>query len=275
MRLCSAFYRRSGVRNPRSARRPRLMPRGMTRLWPFRQASAHLLTRRLARPDGFGRRLLRTQILVRGVMRRAMLCAALAIVFGPSSSGAQSLTMTESEALARLPTSSPRERAIRAGVEVSRADVAAAGRWPNPRLTVDRESVAGVTEYLTMVAQPLPITGRRDLDVQAASALVSARSSRADDEVRRLRADLRLAFADLVSAQTRSRDLTAARDRLRELAGLLAKREAAGDAAGFDRLRAEREVLDLETDLGVATTERTRAQATLAGFLDDIAHPFH
>ena len=207
-------------------------------------------------------------------MRRAMLCAALAIVFGPSSSGAQSLTMTESEALARLPTSSPRERAIRAGVEVSRADVAAAGRWPNPRLTVDRESVAGVTEYLTMVAQPLPITGRRDLDVQAASALVSARSSRADDEVRRLRADLRLAFADLVSAQTRSRDLTAARDRLRELAGLLAKREAAGDAAGFDRLRAEREVLDLETDLGVATTERTRAQATLAGFFDDITDPF-
>jgi outer membrane protein, heavy metal efflux system len=207
-------------------------------------------------------------------MRRAMLCAALATVLGPSSSGAQSLTMTESEALARLPTSSPRERAIRAGVEVSRADVAAAGRWPNPRLTVDRESVAGVTEYLTMMAQPLPITGRRDLDVQAASALVSARSSRADDEVRRLRADLRLAFADLVSAQTRARDLTAARDRLRELAGLLAKREAAGDAAGFDRLRAEREVLDLETDLGVATTERTRAQATLAGFFDDITDPF-
>ncbi|PYR45511.1 MAG: hypothetical protein DMF89_24885 [Acidobacteria bacterium] len=118
------------------------------------------------------------------------------------------------------------------------------------------------------------MTGRRDLDVQAASALVSARSSRADDEVRRLRADLRLAFADLVSAQTRSRDLTAARDRLRELAGLLAKREAAGDAAGFDRLRAEREVLDLETDLGVATTERTRAQATLAGFFDDITDPF-
>ena len=207
-------------------------------------------------------------------MRRAMLCAALATVLGPSSSGAQSLTMTESEALARLPTSSPRERAIRAGVEVSRADVAAAARWPNPRLTVDRESVAGVTEYLTMVTQPLPITGRRDLDVQAASALVSARSSRADDEVRRLRADLRLAFADLVSAQTRARDLTAARDRLRELAGLLAKREAAGDAAGFDRLRAEREVLDLETDLGVATTERTRAQATLAGFFDDITDPF-
>ena len=38
------------------------------------------------------------------------------------------------------------------------------------------------------------------------------------------------------------------RDRLRELAPMLARREAAGDAAGFDRLRAEREVLDVDSD---------------------------
>jgi cobalt-zinc-cadmium efflux system outer membrane protein len=206
-------------------------------------------------------------------MRKAVLCAALVMVLGPSSSGAQSLTITESEALARLSTSSPRERAIRAGVELARADVVAAGRWPNPRLTVDRESVAGVTEYITMIAQPLPVTGRRDLEVQAASSLVSASSTRADDEVRRLRADLRLAFADLLSAQIRERELTVSRNRLRELADVLAKREAAGDAAGFDRLRAGREVLDLETDLVVAATERSRAQATLAGFLTDINDP--
>ena len=78
--------------------------------------------------------------------------------------------------------------------------------------------------------------------------MVAAVSSRSDDEIRRLRADLRLAFAELVAAQTRERELTAARDRLRGLAEVLAKREAAGDAAGFDRLRAEREVLDIEAD---------------------------
>src|SRR3970282_175930 len=99
--------------------------------------------------------------------------------------------------------------------------VLAAGRWPNPRITFDRESVAGVTEYLTMVSQPLPITGRRGYDVQSASALVSASSSRADDQVRRLRADLRLAFADLVAAQDRERELRGSRDRLRELADVL------------------------------------------------------
>ena len=206
-------------------------------------------------------------------MRRRVLCAALAALLVPFSAVAQTLMLTESDALARLSTGSPRVRAIRAGVEVARVDVLAAARWPNPRLTVDRESVAGVTEYITMVSQPLPITGRRGFDVQAASALAEASSSRADDETRRLRADLRLVFADLLAGQARERELTAARDRLRGLADVLMKREAAGDAAGFDRLRAEREVLDADTDLIVVATERARAQATLASFFGDVRDP--
>ena len=53
----------------------------------------------------------------------------------------------------------PRVRAMRAGIDIARADVLTAARWPNPRVTYDRESVAGVTEHIAMVAQPLPITG--------------------------------------------------------------------------------------------------------------------
>ena len=64
----------------------------------------------------------------------------------------------------------------------------------------------GITEHITMVAQPLPITGRRGFEVDAASAMVAATTSRSDEEIRRLRADLRLAFADLVAAQTPSAD---------------------------------------------------------------------
>jgi len=126
---------------------------------------------------------------------------------------------------------------------------------------------------MVMVSQPLPITGRRGFDIKAASETASASSSRADDEVRRLRADLRLAFADLVAAQAREQELTAAATRLRHLAEVLAKREAAGDAAGFDRLRAEREVLDIDTDRIVAATDRRRAQAVLASFFADVADP--
>jgi cobalt-zinc-cadmium efflux system outer membrane protein len=206
-------------------------------------------------------------------MRTSIVRAAIAALFVPAAAGAQSLSLTESEALARLSPDSPRVRAIRAPVDVARVDVIAAGRWPNPRLTVDRESVAGVTEYLTMVTQPLPITGRRGLAVQAAAATASASTSRADEGVRRLRADVRLAFADLAAGQTRERELTASRDRLRELAQVLARREAAGDAAGFDRLRAEREVLDVEADLAVVNADRTRAQAILASYLSGVRDP--
>jgi cobalt-zinc-cadmium efflux system outer membrane protein len=206
-------------------------------------------------------------------MRRRLLCAAFAVAFGPGGVGAQSLMLTESDALARLSTASPRVRAIEATIELARADVLAAARWPNPRLTINRESVAGVTEYLTMVAQPLPVTGRRDLEVESASAGMAAASSRASDERRRLEADLRLTFADLLSAQVRERELTATGGRLKDLAEVLAQRETAGDLAGFDRLRAERELLDIETDLAVAATDRARAQATLASYLADVSDP--
>jgi cobalt-zinc-cadmium efflux system outer membrane protein len=116
------------------------------------------------------------------------------------------------------------------------------------------------------VLQPLPITGRRTLERDSAAALVTASAYRADEIVRRTRADLRLAFTDLVTAQVRERELTRSRNRLHELAGVLEKREAAGDAAVFDRLRSEREVMEVEADRQAAAGDRARAQATLAGF---------
>ena len=146
-------------------------------------------------------------------MRTVVLCATLVACILPLNVGAQSLPLTEAEALARLSPASPRARAISAGVDVARADAIAAGRWPNPRLTYDREAVAGVTENMVMVSQALPITGRRGFEVQAASALVDASSTRAYEALRRARADLRLAFGQLVSAQIRERELTASRDR--------------------------------------------------------------
>jgi len=206
-------------------------------------------------------------------MRIVVLCATFAAFVLPPDAAAQPPQLTEADALQRLSESSPRVRAIRAGIDLARADALAAGRWPNPRLTVDRESVGGITEYLTMVGQLLPVTGQRRLQVRAASALVDAASSRADDAIRRARADLRLAFADLVAAQTRERELTGARDRLHELADVLARREAAGDIAGFDHLRAERETLDLEADRDIAATDRARAQARVAGFFADSIDP--
>jgi len=194
---------------------------------------------------------------------RTWCVAALLLVSAPA---AGQTVLSEEEAIARLSLDSPRARAIRAAADVARADALTVGRWPNPRLAFDRESVAGVRETLTTVLQPLPITGRRELERDAALALADATGLRADDEVRRARADLRHAFAELAATQVRERELTRSRNRLVELARILELREAAGDAAGFDRLRAEREVIDVDADQMIAASDRARAQARLASF---------
>jgi cobalt-zinc-cadmium efflux system outer membrane protein len=175
--------------------------------------------------------------------------------------------ISESDVLAQLSSASVRARAIRSGADVARAEALVAGRWPNPRIAIDREAVAGVSEVLTTVLQPLPITGRRSLERAASVASADATAYRIEEELRRLRADVRRAYANLVAAQRRERELAQARERLQSLTGVLVKREAAGEAAGYDRLRAEREVLELETDLVSAAADRAQAQVRLAGFL--------
>ena len=200
-------------------------------------------------------------------MRTLLVCAVLATALLPARAGAQTVKLTESQALAQLGSETPRAVAARAAIDVARADILAAGRWPNPRFTFHRESVAGVAENMFMVAQPLPVTGRRGLDVRAATSRSEATAARAEDRLRRVRADVRLAFTDLWSAQEREQELTRTGERLNELADILGKREQAGDAAGFDRLRAQREVFDIDASRGIAATERARAQAVLASYI--------
>jgi cobalt-zinc-cadmium efflux system outer membrane protein len=204
---------------------------------------------------------------------RARACSIGVVVLLLSAPATAQVVLSEADALAKLSADSPRVKAIRAQVEIARADVIAASRWPNPRVTYDRESVAGVTEGMTMVAQPLPISGRRGLEAMAANALVDSASQRASDELRRVRADLRLAYALLQASQMREREIVRARDHLQEFAAVLQRREAAGDAAGFDRLRAEREVLELEADRVSASVERGHAQAALAAFFSEAVDP--
>ena len=204
---------------------------------------------------------------------RALIVRAVVVVLLPGLAAAQTVLLTESEALAQLSSDNPRVRRLSSGVALARVEVEAAGRWPNPRAAFNREAVAGVVEQMVTVSQVLPVTGRRGFDVRAASARLDATSQRAAGELRRLRADLRLSFTELWLAQALERELTRSRDRLAELAAVLARREAAGDAAGFDRLRVEREAIDADADRSGAAARRGRAQALLAGYVSSPTDP--
>jgi hypothetical protein len=132
------------------------------------------------------------------------LCLAIgSVVFSFSTPASAQQPLTEAEAVARLSLESPRARAVRAEVDLTRADALAAGRVPNPRVTLSRESVAGVTEDYLLVSQALPVTGRRGLQMDSAAQQVRASELRADDLLRRLRADVRRAFTPIVNGPTR------------------------------------------------------------------------
>ena len=206
-------------------------------------------------------------------MRVSVSRVVAALLLWPALATAQVKSLTEAEALARLSDDNPVVQAAKAGIAIARADIAAAGRWPNPRFTFNREAVAGVSENMFMVSQPLPISGRRGFAIDAATSRVAATTSRAEDRVRRLRADVRTAFAQLWSVQTRDRELQSQLEGLRRLSEALARREAAGDAAGFDRLRAEREVLEVETTRAALATDRAQATAILTSLLGVATDP--
>src|SRR5512144_1303472 len=148
-------------------------------------------------------------------MRSVVLCAVMAAAGFAQSVGAQSPPLTEADALSRLSPESPRVRAIRSAIDVARANVLTTTRFPNPRVVWDRESVLGNTEHIVTFAQLLPVSGRRRFEKLAAESIVAAESGRADDAMRRARADLRLAYGDLAAAQARERALGASVERLR------------------------------------------------------------
>jgi outer membrane protein, heavy metal efflux system len=187
----------------------------------------------------------------------------LLLVIGPGVAAAQQV-LTEAEAVARLSLESPRARAARAEVDLVKAEAMAAGRFPNPSFTVSREAVAGTSEGYFLVSQSLPIWGRSGLQSDGAAERVRAAELRAEDLQRLLRAEVRRAFVDLSTLEARERELQAAAAALQSLADVLGRREAAGDAAGFDRMRAEREALDVVATLGDTRARRIGAQAALA-----------
>lgn len=181
--------------------------------------------------------------------------------------------LTEADAVARLSADSPRIRALRAGLAMAEADVLAARRLPNPSVTLSREAAGGVSEKYALVTQVVPITGRRQLETAAARLSASATALRIGDLERRAAAEVRLAFATLLAAQTRESEIASTHKSLQELVGAIRSREQAGDVAGFDRLRVEREVLDVEADLSEAGARLARAQADLAAYFDPAIAP--
>lgn len=149
--------------------------------------------------------------------------------------------LTEQESI-RLGLARPDiEEVIAAAQAGARSELDAAGRWANPVLEVQRESVpsgaARTTERSYMLSQQVDVAGKRSLRKDAARERLAATA--ADGEQRRLElaAEIRRRFYEALYRKELV-DAASAWDRRMEAIGTtIQKLHKGGEVAGYDRRR--------------------------------------
>lgn len=200
---------------------------------------------------------------------RWLLVALLSLdVLPPEARASKHTSIEATEAVDRALDQAGLERLERGEVELARANVRAAGIWPNPTLAWQREGIpGGVAEDFLSVTQPIEISGQRRLETAAARRRVEA--TRHDNARRRRRIGVRtrLRFYALLRDQRRVAALERGIERLTALVERARDREDAGDTSRYDRLRIERTNDALRARLVEARSDRDAARAELAALL--------
>ena len=204
------------------------------------------------------------------MFRSPLLLAGFLGALPPAAAGQP---LTEEQALERMRAGHPYLQALREGVREVEAQARERSLLPNPTVGYTREdSGLGVDDFL-LLSLDLPLRGRAGLLREAAGRSAATAEARADAARLDFEARLRFAFTDLLLAQERAAALEAGVAELGRLVDVLRAREREGEGSRFDRLRAEREAADVETDLLAAGIERSAAQARLAAFLGPDTDP--
>lgn len=202
--------------------------------------------------------------------RLLLLWAALLGMWAPAVSGQP---LTEEQALDRMRAGHPYLLALRLGLRELEAGERERSLLANPTVGYTRESAGAAVDEFLLFSQELPLRGRLGLLREASGHAVTAAAARAEAARLAFEARLRLAFADLLLAQERVAVLEGGLRELVRLVEVLRTREREGEGSRFDRLRTEREVADVETDLEAAVIDRLTAQARLAAFLEPGTDP--
>ena len=190
------------------------------------------------------------------------------VYFGSAICSAQDQReWSESQIVERFLTLSPQAQELRARLTLTQAEANTRTVYPNPSVSYSREG-AGYNEFFE-ASQTLPLNGRVRYLRDAGSAAVSVADANREAVLWSLRSDLRLAFYRMVAAQERVRLLSASAGEVEQLIGLLRRREEEGEGSHYDRLRAEREVTELRTDVVAANALIAAAGARVNGFLPD------
>lgn len=174
-------------------------------------------------------------------------------------------TWTEARVLTVFAQQSPQAVAARAQVAVTRADARGRSLYTNPSFTYSREG-AGLTQFF-QAEQTLPLTGRVGILRQIVAPAVGAAEAEADALVWHLRSEVRLAYHRLLALQGREVVLESTLKDMQEVVRVLGAREKEGEGSRFDRLRAERELVEIRSELISVQAYTGQARGRLLEFL--------
>lgn len=183
-----------------------------------------------------------------------LLASALTV----TSAEARADAWTERDVVRAATETAPAVLVARARSALARAEQEAAGRAPDPSLAFEREETLGPGgAHATNVALvvPLDLSGRRS--VLRALARADAADAESDALLARNAAVAAavLAFYDVIASERRVEVASEAVRSIEEAARILARREEAGAASGYDRTR-----LELEAELATSTLADARAR---------------
>ena len=174
---------------------------------------------------------------------------------------------SEQQIVERFLNLSAQAQELRARLAAAEAEARTRTVYPNPAVSYSREG-AGYNEFFE-ASQTLPVNGRIRYLRDAGSAAVSVADANREAALWSLRSDLRLAFYRMVAAQERVRLLSASAGAIEELIRILRQREQEGEGSRYDRLRAEREIAELRTDVVGANALVAAARGRIGGFLPE------
>lgn len=151
---------------------------------------------------------------------------------------------------------------------IARGRVESAGRWDNPDIEYDWESLdfagGSVDENSVLVRQRLDLAGVKRLERLSASLEMAAEEARIELSKRELVAQVREVFYSAMAAERRQHEVERWQARLEELALAIGARVQAGDVSRYDETRVARELALLEGQSLVVSGEAESARDGLA-----------
>jgi len=194
---------------------------------------------------------------------------ALVIFFFLSSLGvASNEAITEADAIRLFLAESPQARVVPLTKKSVDAELRRDALVPNPLIAYEVEDTTGARDEFLTVEQELPVTGRRALLRKRAEAASNAAGLAAEWDLQNDAYALILAFYEVLFREQIIDRLQEGVLLLERTVEILREREGEGESSGYDLLRAEQELAELQIARREAESALTAARSRFGSFFE-------